>query len=265
MASPRRSSTGSRNRTTSASASRWPPLHAAWSRVLPSPEGVRRQQAPVDQFRYWSRVSTRCQSFSFSEVNLVAQRFATGRCRCAWFRQARLVFQAPCFIMGKDPWPLAGGVEPFMDRASSLIFPGSRTLALWWRQLAHHQPQALWGGYAYVHRSEATVGVLAARPLDPLAGLVLQAIDLEEPAGASFRAAELAERLRLPEAIVQRVLRGLDDAGLLTSGSAEGEGEDWQASEVGRHALASRQVPHRACERRVRSEEHTSELQSPHV
>src|SRR5262245_6524901 len=103
-----------------------------------------------------------------------------------------------------------------MDRASSLIFPGSKTLAGWWRQLAPYQPLALWVGYAYVHRIEATVQVLTARPLEPLAALVLQAIDVEQSAGAKVGAPELADRLRLPEAILQHVVRGLIDAGLLS-------------------------------------------------
>lgn len=132
-----------------------------------------------------------------------------------------------------------------MDRASSLIFPGSKTLAGWWRQLAPHQPLALWVGYAYVHRIEATVQVLAARPLEPLAGLVLQAIDVEQSAGAKVGAAELAERLRLPEPILQHVARGLTEAGLLSAG------DGWCATDMGRHAFASRQVPHRSWERRV--------------
>ncbi len=135
-----------------------------------------------------------------------------------------------------------------MDRASSLIYPGSRTLAGWWRQLAPHQPQALWVGYGFAHRVEASVKVLASRPLEPLAGLVLKALDIEQciSPGAGICGAALHERLRLPEAIIQRILGDLENAGLLTR-----QADGCRATELGRHAIESRQIPYRANERRV--------------
>ena len=67
-----------------------------------------------------------------------------------------------------------------MDRASSLIFPGGRTLAGWWRQLSPWQPAGLWIAYGFVHHVEATVQVRSEQPIDSLAHLVLQALHLEE-------------------------------------------------------------------------------------
>ena len=69
-----------------------------------------------------------------------------------------------------------------MDRASSLIYPGSRTLAGWWRQLAPLQPKAIAMGYGFLHRIEAAVNVVTQEPIDPLVHLVLQALALEKSA-----------------------------------------------------------------------------------
>jgi hypothetical protein len=137
-----------------------------------------------------------------------------------------------------------------MDRASSLIFPGSKTLAGWWRQLQPHQPKALWVGYAFLHRVEASVHVVRAQAVDPLAHLVLRAISLEQ-AGAALPAppvssAALEARLRLPLAIVQRVLSDIQGAGLLAR-SADG----WLISERGRHALEHQHYPDHVKERRI--------------
>src|SRR5438874_785398 len=118
-----------------------------------------------------------------------------------------------------------------MDRASSLIYPGSRTLAGWWRQLAPRQPSALGVGYGFVHRVEAPVNVQCEEPIDPLAHLILQALDLQATAGG--RAADLQERLRLPAAMVQRVLAGMIDTGLVVRSASD----CWQTTEQGRHAL----------------------------
>lgn len=137
-----------------------------------------------------------------------------------------------------------------MDRASSLIFPGSKTLAGWWRQLQAHQPKALWIGYAFLHRVEASVHVVRAQAIDPLTHLVLRAVNLEQAAAANPAApvsvAPLEARLRLPTAVVQRVLLDMQAGGLLARG-----GDGWLMSERGRHALEHRHYPDRVKERRI--------------
>jgi hypothetical protein len=132
-----------------------------------------------------------------------------------------------------------------MDRATSLIFPGSRTLAGWWRQLSPHQPLALGIGYGFLHRIEAPVIVLSEEPVDPLAHLVLQALALEET--AAVRLIDLQQRLRLPVAIVQRVLAGMQEQGLVARAEADG----WHATERGNHARERRSTGVRAPKRRV--------------
>jgi hypothetical protein len=131
-----------------------------------------------------------------------------------------------------------------MDRASSLIFPGSRTLAGWWRQLASHQPAALGVGYGFVHRIEAPVNVCLEQPIDPLTHLVLRALALEEAGNVGLT--KLQERLRLPFAVVQRVLTGMEADGLLARSA-----DLWQATERGVQARVRRSIPVRAQQRRV--------------
>ena len=55
-------------------------------------------------------------------------------------------------------------------------FPGSRTLAGWWRQLAPLQPRQLWVGHLLFHRVEALVGLNQMRRPDRFTRLVLDAI-----------------------------------------------------------------------------------------
>jgi hypothetical protein len=136
-------------------------------------------------------------------------------------------------------------VESFMDRASSLIFPGSKTLAGWWRQLLPLQPLALAVGYGFLHRVEAPVIALNEEPIDPLIHLILQAFTLD--ANTSIRVTDLQERLPLPPAVVKRMVASMQADGLLASG---GPGH-WQLTERGQHALQHRSVPTRGSRRRV--------------
>jgi len=138
-----------------------------------------------------------------------------------------------------------------MDRASSLIFPGSKTIAGWWRQLAPYQPQAYWIGYGFVHRVEASVKVLCKNPVEPFAHLVLQALALEQTLsdnhGTGAALSNLQTRLRMPAAVIVRVLVGMQDAGWLAR-----IGQDhWQITEPGRRALSEGQYEVPAQERRV--------------
>ncbi|MSQ93278.1 MAG: hypothetical protein EXR98_01835 [Gemmataceae bacterium] len=138
-----------------------------------------------------------------------------------------------------------------MDRASSLIFPGGRTLAGWWRQLSPLQPAGLWIGYGFVHRVEVAVHVRCEQPIDSFAHLVLQALHLEETVAPNHvpgvSLAVLEERLCLPGAVVLHVLAGMCADGLLTREAPE----RWQASELGRYALEKRALPVRLQKRRT--------------
>jgi hypothetical protein len=154
--------------------------------------------------------------------------------------------------MGMNPLGNAGsGVEAFMDRASSLIYPGSRTLAGWWRKLVPYQPAGIWLGYGFLHRIEASVHVLNAQPLEPLSHLLLQALDIEHTPGAHNNSvvhmSALTERLRLPLAILQRMLSDMHRKGLLEPSSTGG----WQITQAGQGTLVSRHLPQRAIERRI--------------
>src|SRR5690242_5192064 len=100
-----------------------------------------------------------------------------------------------------------------MTAPSSLAFPGSRTLAGWWRQLAPLAPQAVWVGHLFLHRVEALVAAVSAQPLAALDRFVLQAVAAEDavaaqPAAGNFLK-RLDTRLHLGEGFLQQALRGL--------------------------------------------------------
>ena len=132
-----------------------------------------------------------------------------------------------------------------MDRASALIFPGSKTLAGWWRQLHAYQPQAFWVGYSFLHRIEAPVTAVRRQSVEPFPHLVLQALALEKTDRVSLP--ELCSRLGLPALVVQRVLADMERDGFL----ARTGPDRWQATERGTHALQWRHYPQSVQERRV--------------
>jgi hypothetical protein len=98
-----------------------------------------------------------------------------------------------------------------MTSAASLAYPGARTLAGWWRQLATYQPRALWAGYLTFHRVEAPVCALHPHRLPPLEHLTLKALAVH---GSAADAAAVAHTLHLPTALVARVLWNLQQSGL---------------------------------------------------
>lgn len=122
-----------------------------------------------------------------------------------------------------------------MDRASSLIYPGSRTLAGWWRQLQPQQPRAFQVGYGYVHRIDAPVEVCREQPTDALTHLLLQAIILDPNSSLD----ELHARLQLPVAVLRQILLAVECDGLLE----RTDRGHWRPTERGRHALAHRWYP----------------------
>ena len=126
-----------------------------------------------------------------------------------------------------------------MERAASLAFPGSRTLAGWWRQLLPFQPQALAVGYAHVHRVEAQVRVRRVRRIDPLSLLLLQALSLEDR-----QLAGVQQRLQLPTPLLQGLYEKLAAEGWILPGAP-----DWQLSAEGEQALSQQEIPSVSFER----------------
>ena len=113
-----------------------------------------------------------------------------------------------------------------MNAGSSLGFPGGRTLAAWWRQLAGYHPEALWIGYLSLHRLEALVSALLPHSLPSFERLVLKALALH-PASEP---AALAGFLHLAPGLIGRVLRQLQVDGLIEPASHV-------LTEAGRQAL----------------------------
>jgi hypothetical protein len=132
-----------------------------------------------------------------------------------------------------------------MTSASSLAYPGSRTLATWWRQLAPLRPQGLWVGYLFLHHVEALARWREPRALEPLLLLVLEAIALEqqEPVPTGPLCRRLEQRLSLTGPVVCRLVRSLAQGRLLMSQNAgSSQEQNWRLTEEGLAALRLRQV-----------------------
>jgi hypothetical protein len=140
-----------------------------------------------------------------------------------------------------------------MTGASSLAFPGSRTLAGWWRQLAPRQPQAVWVGHLFLHRVEALFRLSRPCRLDPFLRHVLRALELEahnptsEPLPPEKVLDQLDDRLRLGRPVLRQVLRGLASEGLARTAPGGG----WEPTDLGRLALQRQEYPRPGQERRA--------------
>jgi hypothetical protein len=97
-----------------------------------------------------------------------------------------------------------------MRAAPPLVFPSSRVLAGWWRQLAPLAPRALAVGHLLLHHVEALVQSERPADLDPFAALVLRALTLPPPPTL----ADLDGRLHLGRQVLARVLGDLAAGGL---------------------------------------------------
>jgi hypothetical protein len=110
-----------------------------------------------------------------------------------------------------------------MIAASSLAFPGSKTLASWWGQLASFNPQALWVGHLFLHRLEVLADMIQPEKPDPLSRLVLQALSLDQnhaPVSPPLTLPhnwleKLASRLHLEAGVIQRLVQNLKSEDLL--------------------------------------------------
>ncbi len=134
-----------------------------------------------------------------------------------------------------------------MTSASSLAFPGSRTLATWWQQLARYGPTGLGVGYLFVHRLEAHAAWLVTQPLDPLSLLVLEAIRLEQqrPGTPTDSLSDrLERRLGLALGVIRRLLHSLQEMSLLEADlAADRLPSGCRLTERGDEALRSGLVP----------------------
>jgi hypothetical protein len=120
-----------------------------------------------------------------------------------------------------------------MNPVPPLPFPGSRTVAAWWRELAPRRPLRLWLCHLLVHRVEALADVEISRPLGALRLEVLRAI------GAGTRPAGLDSDL------LARIVRELTAAGLLTATNVGP-----QPTADGRQAIADGAITVRSLARR---------------
>jgi len=134
-----------------------------------------------------------------------------------------------------------------MKGPSALAFPGSRTLAGWWRQLAPHRPLALWFAHLVLHRVEAPVRVVRSYRPDPLVLHLLKTLDFAaRTAGqAGPSVAHIDQLLRLGPQVLSRLLHDLNREGL-----AHGVGGSFRLTEWGRQALGGGEVPATRLERR---------------
>lgn len=114
-----------------------------------------------------------------------------------------------------------------MTAVGALAFPGSSTLAQWWRQLAPRQPRTLWVGHLLLHRIEALVRHARPTPLEPLHFLVLKALTVY----SGETTARLRERLHLDGHVLGRILHGLAAEGLARAAPG------WEPTDQGLQAL----------------------------
>jgi hypothetical protein len=117
-----------------------------------------------------------------------------------------------------------------MTAGFPLIFPGSRSLAGWWRQLAPFHPQALWAGHILLHRVEALAVLhLLYRP-DPIFLFLLRALGVIERGSLE----DLDQRLHLGLPLLHQLLRQLQSEKLVD----RDEDGTWSLTVLGRQGLA---------------------------
>ena len=116
-----------------------------------------------------------------------------------------------------------------MTPASPLVFPPSRTLAGWWKQLAPLQPRMLWVGHLLLHRIEALVALHLLSHLDPLWLFFLRAVALT--GGSSLE--DLDQRLHLGLPLLRQLAGHLDSAKLIRPMEAG----TWSLTSLGQQAL----------------------------
>jgi hypothetical protein len=129
-----------------------------------------------------------------------------------------------------------------MTVPAPLVFPGGRTLAGWWRQLAPWQPRTWWVGHLLLHRVEALAVLVRPTRPDRLNLLILQGLNLSP--GSTLE--QLDDRLHLGRQLLGQLLRVLQTEGLATADNAAA----WSLTEPGRVAAEQGEWPRTFHERR---------------
>jgi hypothetical protein len=130
-----------------------------------------------------------------------------------------------------------------MTVASPSAFPGSRSLAGWWRHLAPLQPRALWVARLALHRVEALVRLDRTVRPERFARLVLEALALR----AASAPEDLESHLHLGRVLIRHVLRQLQADDLARPDQAGG----WRLTGRGEQARRHGEYPDRVQERRA--------------
>jgi hypothetical protein len=128
-----------------------------------------------------------------------------------------------------------------MTAPAPLAFPGSRTLAAWWRQLAPRQPQTLWVGHLLLHHLEALIERTEDIRPEPIDGFVLKLLGLFP--GASLE--RLDQSLHMGPQLLGQALRGLARNGLVAQ-----QGSGWSLTALGQQARTQGEYPRTVQERR---------------
>jgi hypothetical protein len=121
------------------------------------------------------------------------------------------------------------------------VFPGGRTLAAWWRQLADRQPRAMWTGHLLLHHLEALIERTEQRRPDPIDLLILKVL-LIFPGGGLDR---LDQSLHVGPQLLGQALRGLERDGLVQQ-----KGAGWSVTPLGKQATTGGDYPRHLEERR---------------
>jgi hypothetical protein len=116
-----------------------------------------------------------------------------------------------------------------MTAVSPLVFPGSRTLASWWKQLAPLRPRALWVGHLLLHRVEALATLHLLSPLEQIFLFVMRALALAGKASLQ----DLDQRLHLGPPLLRQLLRQLQSDKLV----GPEENGTWSLTELGQQGL----------------------------
>lgn len=116
-----------------------------------------------------------------------------------------------------------------MNPAKPLSFPGGRTLAGWWKQLAPRHPLELWFGHLFLVRLEALVRSQRSLPLDRLTRVLLEAVAVTPAATLTT----LNHRLQLGVPVLAQLYCSLSKEGLVESSSTGA----WRLTDPGRQAL----------------------------
>jgi hypothetical protein len=142
-----------------------------------------------------------------------------------------------------------------MTGGPTLLFPGSRVLAGWWRELASFKPQALWIGHLALHRVEALVRLQRSSSVAAFPQFVLKALALSN--GGTLESLE--QCLALGRPLLRQVLRSLQAENLVDTV----EGATWSLTPLGRQAAENGAYPRHLQERLPFYFVETGQVQAP--